>query len=92
LTRFECRVKPLAQGNQALLTRFETFFARDDITRIELSAMVFDLATRLRAQHRLKTPDALHLAAAIEAGCDEFWTHDDRLNKAARGYLDTVIL
>jgi predicted nucleic acid-binding protein len=52
----------------------------------------FDLATELRARHGLKVPDALHLAAAIEGGCDEFWTNDTRLDKAASGYLKTVAL
>ncbi len=31
----------------------------------------------------LKTPDAIHLATALHYGCDEFWTHDDRLAKVA---------
>jgi len=34
-------------------------------------------ATDLRAKYlKLKTPDALHLAAAIESGCDAFVTND----------------
>ena len=36
-----------------------------------LSRVVFDLATDLRARHRLKTPDALHQAAAIRTRCDD---------------------
>jgi predicted nucleic acid-binding protein len=49
-----------------------------------------NLATDLRAQYRLKTPDALHLAAAITAGCDEFWTNEHRLEQAAAGRLTLV--
>ncbi len=52
---------------------------------------VFDLATELRAQHGLKTPDALHLAAALRAGCDEFWTNDEHLAKAAAGRIGIVV-
>ena len=40
---------------------------------------VFDLAAELRAKFKLKTPDALHVAAARASGCDEFWTNDRRL-------------
>ncbi|MBK8598626.1 MAG: PIN domain-containing protein [Holophagales bacterium] len=39
----------------------------------------FDLAADLRVQHGLKTPDAIHAAAAIRHGCSEFWTNDQRL-------------
>lgn len=55
--------------------------------KIDLTAKVFDLATELRARHRIKTPDALHLAASVLAGCSEFWTHDARLSQAAAPYL-----
>jgi predicted nucleic acid-binding protein len=32
----------------------------------------------------------LHLAAAITAGCDEFWTNDRRLEDAAAGRISVV--
>ena len=44
---------------------------------------VFELAATLRARHDLKTPDALHLAAAIHHGCDELWTNDHRFDRAS---------
>ena len=53
---------------------------------------VFDKATRLRAAHRLKSPDALHLAAAIESHCTQFWTNDRRLAAAAAGHLEVHAL
>ncbi|MBS3952720.1 MAG: PIN domain-containing protein [Methylomicrobium sp.] len=40
-------------------------------------------ALNLRVKHKIKTPDALHLATAIENGCTEFWTNDNRLKEAA---------
>jgi len=74
------------------LWSYERFFqvAANEWTTI--SDTVFDRAATLRARHRLKTPDALHLAAAIEAGCDEFWTNDHRLDTAASGYLRVLAL
>jgi predicted nucleic acid-binding protein len=77
LVRLECRVGPLRAGDRALLKRFEDFFESARI--LPLSPAVCDLAAELRAQHRLKTPDALHAAAAIFNSCDEFWTNDRRL-------------
>ena len=45
--------------------------------------IVYERALQLRAIHRLKTPDSLHLAIARYYGCTDFWTNDDRLNTAA---------
>lgn len=92
LCRLECLVHPLRTGDAARLTAFNQFFTADDLYITPCSSRVFDLATELRARHRLKTPDALHLAAAIAAGCDEFWTNDHRLDAAATGYLRPVTL
>ncbi|MDP2024174.1 MAG: PIN domain-containing protein, partial [Hydrogenophaga sp.] len=39
-------------------------------------AALLALAAQLRAQHRLKLPDALQLATALEAGASAFVTHD----------------
>jgi len=36
-------------------------------------------AARLRAQHQLKTPDAIQLATAIHAGAQTFLTNDKRI-------------
>jgi predicted nucleic acid-binding protein len=92
LTRLECRTRPLREKNMGLLKQFEDFFEHPDNLYLGLENSSFNLATELRAHHRLKTPDALHLAAAIEARCDEFWTNDTRLDTAASGYLKTVTL
>ena len=50
----------------------------------------FDMATELRARYGLKTPDALHLAAAIASDCEELWTNDQRLVRAADSRIRIV--
>lgn len=80
LVRMECLVGPLQLGRRAVQERFESFF--DTVAFVPLSREVFSLAAELRARHRLKTPDAIHLAAAVTGGCDEFWTSDARLERA----------
>lgn len=87
LLRLECRVRPIKQENFELLAKFDHFFALPEHIYVSASRPIFNLATELRAQQNLKTPDALHLAAAIHAGCDEFWTNDLRLEKAAAGRI-----
>jgi predicted nucleic acid-binding protein len=81
LTRLECRVKPLRAGNAALLQDFETFFLTSVAEMVLLSHAVLERATEIRAQFGFRTPDAIHLAAAIESGCDVFLTRDQRLAK-----------
>ena len=92
LCRLEVRVLPLREDDISLLKRYDAFFSTLHTHAAPLSREVFDLATQLRADHRLKTPDALHLAAALQSGCDEFWTLDDRLNCAAQHRLSVINL
>ena len=90
LTRMESRIKPMRDGDAVLLNRFDRFLANPRHYLIPTSLAVFDIATELRARHNLKTPDAIHLAAAISDECDEFWTNDKRLEKAADSRITLV--
>jgi predicted nucleic acid-binding protein len=83
LSRLECRVKPMALGDAVKLAGFDDFFARADVVTVPLPAAVYDRATRLRASCNFKLADSLHLAAAIERGCDRFLTNDVRLSRCA---------
>jgi predicted nucleic acid-binding protein len=80
LTRLECRVKPLRDGDTNLLAEFDAFFAEAITTVVALTRDVVDRATELRAAHGVRTPDALHLAAAMLSGCDIFYTNDHWLD------------
>jgi len=90
LLLMEVRVKPLREDDQVLLLRFEHYFQIFASQFVALDKSVFDLATQIRVKHGSKTPDALHLAAAIHAGCDQFWTHDGKLVKAAQGRIEVI--
>lgn len=81
LSRLECRVQPIHLGDTAKLAVFDAFFARSDVQRLPLTTAVFDRATVIRATLNLKLGDSLHLAAALEAGCDRFLTNDTRLRR-----------
>jgi predicted nucleic acid-binding protein len=87
LSRLKCRVKPIQLGDLRKLAVFDSFFARADVRLIPLSSEVYDRATYIRANHGIKTTDALHLAAAIEGGCDRFLTNDLRLGR----FLDLTV-
>lgn len=70
LSFLECRVAPLRRGDQACLDRFEALFAQPDLLVVELSAAVIEQATQLRANHGLRTPDALQAACCLQLGPD----------------------
>ena len=79
LVRLECRVKPIAAGDRGLLDAYARYFALPDVTVTNLPAPVYDRATEIRARLGYGLADSLHLAAAIEAGCDAFLTADAQL-------------
>lgn len=82
LSVLECRVKPLRDGDTALLKKYEDFFGAVHI--VELNPVVVDLATELRVQHGLKTPDALQAASALSLpGRVIFVTTDSGFAKVA---------
>ena len=80
LTRLECRTKPLREKNADLLRKYDRLLASRELTVLSISRSVVERATELRAKYAtLKTPDALHLAAALVARADRFVTGDKSL-------------
>src|SRR4051812_8691261 len=65
LTRLECRVRPLAVGDNKALAQYDSFFASSSVRVVGLTAAVCDRAAMIRAAYRFKTVDSLHLAAAV---------------------------
>ncbi len=90
LSRLECRVKPIHDGQVILLAAFDSYFADIISDVIPLTRQIVDLATELRARYSFKTPDAIHLAAAIIGGCDLFLTNDYRLNKCTEINVEII--
>jgi predicted nucleic acid-binding protein len=82
LACMECLVKPLRDKNQNLIEDFEDFFAAGFTELVPVSRVVLTAAAALRARYpSLKTPDAIQLAAAMEASCDVFLTNDQWLDR-----------
>lgn len=80
LTRMECRVKPIRDGDALKLSDFDAFFSRPDVQKLPLSTAVYDRATEIRATHNYKLTDSVQLAAAVESRCGRFLTNDTRLS------------
>jgi len=81
LTRMECCNYPLRHANFALLRRYDAFFLRSDVMILPISSQVFRVATVIQAMHDFATVDAIHLATALDNGCEIFLTHDMRLSR-----------
>ena len=90
LTRLECRVKPLRDEDTDILQDYDDFFVGTVAELVFLSPEVLDRATEIRAQYGFRTPDAIHLAAAVESGCDIFLTNDHRLDSFPNIVIDIL--
>jgi predicted nucleic acid-binding protein len=77
LALMEVLVQPKKTGNIKLATEYEIILVNS--SNFELHPITTSVARRaaeIRARYNLRTPDALHVATAIEAGCDAFLTND----------------
>ena len=74
ITLAEVLTGPLKAGQTALAKRYEK--ALSAYTLISVTPTIAALAALLRAQYRLKLPDAIQLATALDTGAAAFVTHD----------------
>lgn len=82
ITLTECLNKPLAAGDTGLIRDYTLLCeATTGIRLRDVDSQIAYEAARLRAVHRLRTPDALHLATALSTGCDAFLTNDFALQR-----------
>jgi predicted nucleic acid-binding protein len=82
LSLLECLVRPLRDSDTAAIGRYQQFFTADDLVIVELTPRVIDLATRLRAAHGIRTPDAIQAACALSLrGRTIFMTGDASFRK-----------
>lgn len=72
----EALVKPLRDGNTDIEMQYRELFEANAVRFLDVSYPVFEDAARLRAMARLATPDAIHAATALRAGCSLFVTND----------------
>jgi predicted nucleic acid-binding protein len=61
-----------------------------DLQLVAVSGVVLEQAAILRAGRGLKTPDAIHAASALVAGCTQFITNDPAFRRLAQ--LNVVVL
>ena len=75
---------PYQHGEDAIARRYEKALHRYEV--IAVTADIAASASRLRARYKLKLPDAIQLATALEIGAHALVTHDRDFTKV-RGML-----
>jgi predicted nucleic acid-binding protein len=81
LTLLEAMVMPERNDNRLLLASYERFLHGPGVKMAPIDRTVLRRAISLRAHRGLKTPDAIHAATALEAGCTLFVTNDPHFRR-----------
>lgn len=82
ITLTEVLTKPSESGNTRLAREYRSLLLHSrNFTSLPIGAEIAEQAADLRARYRLRTPDALQLAAAIHVGCQAMITNDLALQR-----------
>jgi len=82
LTLLEILVKPKRENNSLLTERYKLLFENFPNLQVkELNENIADIASSLRANYNINTPDAIQIATSLEAKADIFITNDATLKK-----------
>jgi len=79
VTLLEVLVQPLRSNNTALASEYRDILLNSKLMTVEVSSAIAEQAARLRAAHNIRTPDAIQISAALNAGATYFFTNDIRL-------------
>jgi predicted nucleic acid-binding protein len=79
VTRTETLSHPLRRGDRVQLEAYRDLFLT--LRMLDVDETIADRAAELRARYNLRTPDAIHVATAIVAGCEAFLINDLALRR-----------
>ena len=82
ITLLEVLVQPIRRGRLDLAEQYrDVLTSTEGIQLVPLSEQIAEHAATLRAQYRLRTPDAIQLATAKMSGAAAFITNDEQFAK-----------
>ncbi|MGV8074945.1 MAG: type II toxin-antitoxin system VapC family toxin [Syntrophobacteraceae bacterium] len=79
VTLLEVLVHPLRSNNIKLAEEYRDILLNSRLMTLEVSNAIAEKAAQLRAAHNIRTPDAIQISAALDAGATHFFTNDIRL-------------
>jgi predicted nucleic acid-binding protein len=92
ITLMEILVKPLALGREDIARKYEALLVSfPNLDIVDLDREVILQAARLRAEYRVRPPDALQAGASLVYGTDAFITNDRGL-KQLQDKIEVIIL
>ena len=83
LVVLEALVVPYRNQDTALIAVFDRFFIQPGFRLEPITQAIHRSAAQLRAITRLRTPDAIHAATAMQTACTEFFTNDKSFRSVA---------
>ncbi len=91
VTMLEVMIRPLRLGRPEIADAYEALLADiPNLAIVDLDAKVARIGAELRATYRLRTPDALQIAACLAHGAEAFITNDRRLRRVTE--IDVKVL
>ena len=79
VTLLEVLVHPLRNNNSELAAEYRDILLNSKLMTVEVSNAIAEQAAQIRATHNIRTPDAIQISAALNAGVAYFFTNDVRL-------------
>jgi len=87
ITLTEVLIQPIKAGNKTLEQNYrDSLVNSGNYQLVPITLAVAESAADLRARYNLRTPDALHVAAALNMGCDAFLTNDVGIKRGTEGH------
>lgn len=91
VTMLEVMIRPLRLGRPEIADAYKALLADiPNLAIVDLDANVARIGAELRATYRLRTPDALQIAACLAHGAEAFITNDRRLRRVTE--IDVKVL
>jgi predicted nucleic acid-binding protein len=91
MTLAEVLVHPIRRGDRVLTATYRDILHNaSHLQTVPFTADIAEIAARLRAEHKIRTPDAIQMATAIAMKADFFLTNDTGLPTLPR--LDVLAL
>jgi predicted nucleic acid-binding protein len=91
VTLLEVLVQPFRRGAAHLAGQYrEVLLNATHLSCVAVTGEIAEKAASLRTDYNLRTPDAIHLATAIQSGATAFLTNDSFLTSSPN--LDILIL
>ena len=92
ITLMEVNVRPWQLEREEAPRKYETLLVNfPNLTILDIDRDVARLAAQLRARYSIRPPDALQVAACLQAGAKAFLTNDRRLS-ALQSVIEILLL